>query len=764
MTSLRAAVESAVRATDVDGYRLMWHGRPVAAVPPEVMRRIDVAALRSHQAATLTRLLYAAIYRPSVGRIAMNTTPALQGESSSLVAALSAANRGRGRWQTGGVVVSTGASTIIRYRDIEVRCRDSDVRAIGSGRLRAGDTVQVFRPAESVLVNPGFYTATSEPPDGPGAQPRRVRFYWNVHPGAAPRLVGDITGALLEAGVAYTLKLPVDSTGYDRPDAAVLYVGDEDAMAVRALLPGLWCALRHGLHPDVPALTLRLADGLAFAEQPDGGASFGMHRMGLLADAIVAVVATGVSSRSRRIALVLDRLVASGIDPARPYLNPGSNVAIRPFSPHERGIRGGRAAGTIAEEEAPDLVAVAGAMGRRLSAAAVRWDGRCTWLGPERTADGSPGRALRTLGPLLHDGIAGIALALAEIGAHADDGGLHTAADGAMRHALDLAAALDPPSIGLHAGRAGIAVAGLRVGTLLDHPEHAERAVALLRAVAPSGSEEPDLLAGVAGLCLGLLIAGRATGDAALLAGAVACGERLLEAADRSACGWSWTSPSAPPGRTRNLCGLSHGAAGIALALGELAVETGESVWREAASAAHDYERNWFDSSEANWPDFRDPAKRPSSGFMVAWCHGAGGIVLERLHTAALLDDARARDDARAGVASLRSWIEGARGRPIDFSLCHGVAGNAEALATAGGRFGDARDVELAHRALSAGAQRYERAGIPWPGGHRAGTTPSLMLGDAGIALALLRSRVPSIPSVLLPVPARDSALIRSRT
>lgn len=755
MTSLRSAVEEAVRSTDLDGDRLLWRGQPVVTLPAGVTARVDVAALRAHQVAALARLLYAAIYRPPVGRAGMHATAAVRGESSPLAAALLAANRASARWQERGVVVSAGTPTTVRYRDLDVRCHGDAVRSLHGHALRAGDAVEVLCPAGSVVVNPGFYTATSGDPDG-GARHGRARFYWNVNPSAAARLVEEVTATLGEGGIAYTLKLPLEVSGYDRPDAAVLYVGHGDATAVRALIPCMWRAVRDGLHPAIPALTLRLADGLAFAEQPPAGASFGMHRMGLLADAVAAVLLAGVRGGTRRAALVLERLVASGLDPARPHVNPGSSLVMRPLSARERGIGNRRVAVAVSD----DLVAVAVAIARRLSAAAVRWEGGCTWLGAEATSDGSPSRALRTLGPLLHDGTAGIALALAEIGVHADEAELRDAADCAMRHALGAARTLPAASVGLHAGIAGIAIAGLRVGHLLDRAEHGERAVALLRAVTLPDSVEPDLLSGVAGLCLGMLIAAGATGDDMLHARAVSLGARLLQAAARSPRGWSWTSPSAPAGRVRNLCGLSHGAAGIALALAELAAATRDGVWREAVPAAHAYEQSWYEETEANWPDFRDPATQRSSGFMVAWCHGAAGIVLERLHVAALLQDDRARDDARAGTVSLRRWVTRALGRHTDFSLCHGVAGNAEALAAAGARLGNAADVDVALGALADGANRYERASLPWPGGHRAGATPSLMLGDAGIALALLRARVRSVPSVLLPVPPlRDGGL-----
>ena len=63
---------------------------------------------------------------------------------------------------------------------------------------------------------------------------------------------------------------------------------------------------------------------------------------------------------------------------------------------------------------------------------------------------------------------------------------------------------------------------------------------------------------------------------------------------------WDWPFPSRGP-----LTGYSHGAAGIALALLELAARTGAEGFRSAARGAIDYERSLFSSEAGNWPDLR---------------------------------------------------------------------------------------------------------------------------------------------------------------
>lgn len=143
---------------------------------------------------------------------------------------------------------------------------------------------------------------------------------------------------------------------------------------------------------------------------------------------------------------------------------------------------------------------------------------------------------------------------------------------------------------------------------------------------------------------------------------------------------------------------------------------------------------------------------------MVACCHGSAGVTLERLHAAALIDDAASANDARAGVTSVALWVASAGGRAVDFSLCHDVAGNAECLTEAAAALGDPSLTELAVAALVDGARRYELTGLPWPGGNRAGATPALMSGDAAIALAPSSRNLRATTADVARAPRRSSS------
>ncbi len=202
---------------------------------------------------------------------------------------------------------------------------------------------------------------------------------------------------------------------------------------------------------------------------------------------------------------------------------------------------------------------------------------------------------------------------------------------------------------------------------------------------------------------------------------------------------------------------MAHGAAGQVHALLELVVVSGDDRLRAAAEEAVAYERRLFDPPTGNWPDLRDDGHGPAgSASGIAWCHGAPGILLSRRCASEVLGPDE-DDELRSGFATTERWVRSALAtRPGNFSLCHGLAGNAEVLwETAGGLGQDPGSARrLAHDVAAMGTEEHARTGDAWPCGTPGGETPSLMLGLAGIGLFYLRLHDPSIPSVLAPVPA----------
>jgi type 2 lantibiotic biosynthesis protein LanM len=403
------------------------------------------------------------------------------------------------------------------------------------------------------------------------------------------------------------------------------------------------------------------------------------------------------------------------------------------------------------------------ALGERLGKRAIPIDAEeVAWfeLAP---VPGTGGWSFHPLGPELYGGLSGIALFLAHLGALTSELGVTEMAQRAWASALSLHARFPDglSSVGAFAGEAGLLYAQAHLGLLWRDEAMvtatAERCAGLAERIARD--DRFDVIAGSAGCALVLLgLDRRFGGDAPtpFLDLAVRCGDRLLDGATVTAEGTGWLIPGTGD---RPLTGLSHGAAGIAWALLELAAATGDERFRRAGLDAIRYERSLYLPEQRNWPDLRDAAilhrgrRRSVDGepCEVAWCHGAAGIGLARLACLPHLgDDPEARREIETAIAT--TLAEGISG---NHSLCHGALGNLDLLRSAGEATCDEGLLAAVARYGAASVASLE-AGEPFFGFMLGADVPGLMLGLAGIGYGLLRLAAPDrVPSVLqLELPA----------
>jgi type 2 lantibiotic biosynthesis protein LanM len=390
--------------------------------------------------------------------------------------------------------------------------------------------------------------------------------------------------------------------------------------------------------------------------------------------------------------------------------------------------------------EADSPIGLASAIGARLMDAAIESGSRLTWLG--ELGSGAVRLSVGPVGPDLYAGLSGIALFLAALGRITGDRRAESGARRAFRTVCDQAAArrgaMGP---GGFTGWGGVIHALAHGSVWLDDPALARQGSNLAEGLSAEidADTQYDVVGGAAGGLLGLLALHDITGSAPVLAMARRCGDRLLATARTFGSGAAWVVPATS---SEPLAGLSHGAAGVALALLRLAGRTGTAAYREMAVAALRYERSLYDDAAGGWRDLR-PATG-NGGFTTAWCHGAPGIGLARLATLDQLDDAEVREEiARAVAATFRE------GFAMNHSLCHGALGNLELPVMAATRFGRSDWARAGAAALVQITRDLSTRG-PLCGSLAGLETPGFMTGLAGIGYGLLRLAEPNVvPSIL---------------
>jgi hypothetical protein len=250
--------------------------------------------------------------------------------SRDFVAALSAANGGRGTWELGWT---------IRYLDEDGRVAvDKDgltfwvspagLRTIDGG-VELGASCRVWVTKELRNLIPGFYLAVGNGEaefDRTGtANDPLVRYYWNLTVGAAVPFLGVVTATLNAADVPFRVKVLSDPDAYLRADAGVLYLSRRHCRESSDAITNIHATVVNGLRPEVPLFTKPLARGLGLAEDaPQGNRSFGLHRCRLAAEALWSAFNAGLTDRDARAQVMVATFRQTGLDPMRPYLEPQS--------------------------------------------------------------------------------------------------------------------------------------------------------------------------------------------------------------------------------------------------------------------------------------------------------------------------------------------------------------------------------------------------------------------------------------------------------
>jgi hypothetical protein len=318
--SVVAALE-AVEIASSTSYR--WMGETFD-VPGQVARQAPPEALRGALTEGVKWRLYGSFFStggPTRARLRTKSGASRR----ALSQALSAANCGTGCLDPGWRLVGDeGECLVVARRGLRLWARPGEVVADGSGSLAPGDLVAVRLPCDVPELSPGFYMALGDRGFSAAAPRLLDRFYLNLRREGAVEFIRHATRRLNTAGLAFRAKVVDDPGGFDRCDSALLAFERCDRARAARAARRIHAELARFLDPTTPALTRRLAPGLAFAEDPKGEESFGTHRCQLIAEAVVAAHERGTVSLAGRLELVREYFAHAGTSLESPYLGPGS--------------------------------------------------------------------------------------------------------------------------------------------------------------------------------------------------------------------------------------------------------------------------------------------------------------------------------------------------------------------------------------------------------------------------------------------------------
>ena len=392
------------------------------------------------------------------------------------------------------------------------------------------------------------------------------------------------------------------------------------------------------------------------------------------------------------------------------------------------------------------LLDAAHAAADRLCTLAFEEPDGATWMSVEHV----PGQAwsFDPAKPDFYLGLAGIAFTLGYLGSLTGDETCMRLARLALANQRQiLAENPEIDAIGAFNGRGGLIYGLTHLGALWSDEALLDEAESLALALGPSidRDEHNDLIAGAAGCLLPLLGLHWTRPSQAVRELALRCGEHLVGKALPMERGLGWPVPIIGP---RPIGGMSHGSAGIALALLHLWRESGDERFRRTALGALDYDRSLYSPEHRNWLDLRpeaaETATDESALYPCSWCHGAPGIGLARIASLPVHSDAEILQEIETAV---ETTLEKGFGR--NHSLCHGDLGNLELITEAARLRQDGALRARAGRIAGGILHGIDEHG--WLYGLPIGAEPlGLMLGLAGIAYGLARAAEPDrLPCVL---------------
>ncbi|MDD1477914.1 T3SS effector HopA1 family protein [Arthrobacter sp. H16F315] len=295
-----------------------WFGSRSAPLPARVRRELAPEAAREYLLTQVSSVLYQWFYATGGAVRAHESTWVLPSGDESFTAELRSANRSIGPWQSGWVVVQDRPHVLIERDGLRFRALPSQVRSANGAVI--GAKVEARLPSEHLNMSPGFFMVLGDQDDTPMEAAGRVRYYFHLAPRSASMFLELVTSAMNGIGVPFRVKVLNHPEAYRRCDAGVLYVPRIHHERVLPSLLEVHRRLAPTIGPRVPAFTKLVRPGLGVAMDPGDGSSFGQHRCGIVARALVDAHASQVRGTNARLEAVRQAFRYARLDLNRPHL------------------------------------------------------------------------------------------------------------------------------------------------------------------------------------------------------------------------------------------------------------------------------------------------------------------------------------------------------------------------------------------------------------------------------------------------------------
>lgn len=155
-----------------------------------------------------------------------------------------------------------------------------------------------------------------------------IDVYFNLDAEGGLALMKELTTALNASDLPFKLKVPMDETDCNRPDAISLTFSKAHYSKIQPLLGPLYQKQQARYRPEIPLFAKFLAPGLALAEHPRQTftpcESFGLNRYQIVAEGLLTAWRQQQNNASERINAIRQSFASRSIDLDCPYLNPGS--------------------------------------------------------------------------------------------------------------------------------------------------------------------------------------------------------------------------------------------------------------------------------------------------------------------------------------------------------------------------------------------------------------------------------------------------------